>query len=49
MSEHPAMPVVGDPAPPIDAAITGDGRFVLSEQNGSWVVIWFFPRAFTPG
>ncbi|MGB4592547.1 MAG: redoxin domain-containing protein [Coriobacteriia bacterium] len=43
------MPAVGDAAPAIDAPITGDGRFVLSEHTGKWVVVYFFPRANTPG
>lgn len=49
MSEDRAVPSVGDPAPEIDATATGDGRFVLSERRGSWTVVYFFPRANTPG
>ena len=39
----------GDPAPAIDATATGDGPFRLAEQRGKWVVVYFFPRANTPG
>lgn len=40
---------VGHEAPNIDATATGDGAFKLSEQRGSWVVVYFYPRANTPG
>jgi len=40
---------VGDPAPPIDAVASDGARFVLDEQPGLCTVIYFFPRAFTPG
>jgi peroxiredoxin Q/BCP len=43
------MPTVGEPAPDIDALATGDGRFKLSEQRGRRVVVYFYPRANTPG
>jgi peroxiredoxin Q/BCP len=43
------MLAVGDPAPPIVAPITGGGTFELSAQRGSWVVVYFYPRANTPG
>lgn len=49
MPEPQPMPQVGDLAPGIDAGVTGDGRFVLAEQHGKWVVIYFFPRSNTPG
>lgn len=45
----PDMPRVGDPAPEIDAPATGGGRFRLSARRGSWTVVYFFPRANTPG
>jgi peroxiredoxin Q/BCP len=47
--ETVAMPEVGDLAPPIDAPITQGGRFTLSEHAGQWVVVYFYPRANTPG
>lgn len=49
MAERLPMPETGDPAPAIDAEITGGGRFVLSEHLGHWVVVYFYPRANTPG
>lgn len=40
---------VGDSAPPIDAKGTDGKRFVLHDQGGLCTVIYFFPKAFTPG
>jgi len=40
---------VGDVAPPIDAPGSDGKRFVLYEQGGLCTVIYFFPKAFTPG
>lgn len=40
---------VGDTAPPIDAATSLGTRFVLSQQEGLCTVLYFFPKAFTPG
>lgn len=40
---------VGDPAPPIDAEASDGKRFVLYQQPGLCTVIYFFPKAFTPG
>ncbi|MEZ4297832.1 MAG: peroxiredoxin [Polyangiaceae bacterium] len=40
---------VGDKAPPIDAMTSLGQRFVLGEQQGLCTVIYFFPKAFTPG
>ena len=40
---------VGDTAPPIDAVGSDGKRFVLYEQPGLCTVIYFFPKAFTPG
>jgi thioredoxin-dependent peroxiredoxin len=40
---------VGDPAPDIDATGSDGVRFVLSAQKGLCTVIYFFPKAFTPG
>lgn len=42
-------PAVGDPAPAIQAHATGDGDFSLSAHLGKWVVVYFYPRANTPG
>ena len=43
------MLAVGDKAPPINAPMTGGGLFDLAEQRGKWVVVYFYPRANTPG
>lgn len=40
---------VGDTAPEIDAVGSDEKRFVLSQQDGLCTVIYFFPKAFTPG
>ena len=49
MADSLPMPQVGDEAPRIEAELTGGGRFVLSDQKGRWVVVYFYPRANTPG
>jgi peroxiredoxin Q/BCP len=49
MSDASPMPRAGDTAPEIDAQATDDGRFLLSEHRGKWIVVYFFPRANTPG
>jgi peroxiredoxin len=48
MSTHP-QPEVGQAAPPIKAATTTGGTFDLSEHLGEFVVVYFYPRANTPG
>jgi thioredoxin-dependent peroxiredoxin len=40
---------VGDPAPDISAPSTSGKNVKLSELKGSWVVLYFYPKAFTPG
>jgi len=40
---------VGDAAPAIDAVTSLGTRFVLSQQEGLCTVVYFFPKAFTPG
>jgi len=45
----PVMPEVGQPAPAIDATATGGPHFRLEDQRGKWVVVYFYPRANTPG
>ena len=49
MPEAQPMPAVGEPAPAIDEPNTHGGRFVLADQLGKWVVVYFYPRANTPG
>ena len=39
---------VGDVAPAFDAAGTA-GRVKLADLKGKWVVLYFYPRSFTPG
>ncbi len=46
---EPIVLEAGMPAPGIDAAATGGGRFRLSDHRGKWVVVYFYPRANTPG
>ena len=46
---EPDVIAVGDEAPGISAEITADGHFDLAAQRGKWVVVYFFPRANTPG
>jgi peroxiredoxin len=40
---------VGDAAPPIDTVASDGKRFVLFDQQSLCTVIYFFPKAFTPG
>ncbi|MBZ0115697.1 MAG: peroxiredoxin [Sandaracinaceae bacterium] len=40
---------VGDSAPPIDAQSTDGRRIRLADYQGRYVVLYFFPKAFTPG
>lgn len=40
---------VGEFAPEIDALTTKGERFVLSDARQPWTVVYFFPKAFTPG
>jgi len=49
MAERLPIPEEGTQAPPIEAAITGDGTFDLAAHHGEWVVVYFYPRANTPG
>jgi len=43
------MPQVGQVAPNLHAMSTSDKVITLSELKGSWVVLYFYPKAFTPG
>jgi peroxiredoxin Q/BCP len=49
MPETLAMPNVGEKAPAIDMPDSQGGHFTLADHLGSWVVVYFYPRANTPG
>jgi len=49
VSANLPMPQPGDTAPVIDADSTNAGRFSLASHRGKWVVVYFYPRANTPG
>ena len=40
---------VGDPAPPFTAKSTLGTTVSLADLRGRWVVLYFFPKAFTAG
>lgn len=40
---------VGDPAPDFEATIQDGSRVRLSDQKGKTIVLWFYPKADTPG
>ncbi|EPC03018.1 peroxiredoxin [Litchfieldella anticariensis FP35 = DSM 16096] len=40
---------LGQPVPDFTAQATGDTTFILSELKGKQVVIYFYPKASTPG
>jgi thioredoxin-dependent peroxiredoxin len=40
---------VGVPAPDFTASATGDRTITLSSLRGQWVVLYFYPKAHTPG
>ncbi len=42
-------PKAGDPAPDFEAPATNDQLIKLSDFRGKWVVLYFYPKAFTPG
>jgi peroxiredoxin Q/BCP len=49
MTDRSVRPAVGECAPDIDASTATGGRFSLVEERGKWVVVYFYPRANTPG
>lgn len=49
MAERLPIPEEGAAAPAIVAEVTGGGTFDLSAHRGQWVVVYFYPRANTPG
>ena len=42
-------PRVGTAAPEFEAEATNGKTIKLSDFKGSWVVLYFYPKAFTPG
>ena len=40
---------VGDVAPDFTAIATSDKPIKLSDFKGSWVILFFYPKSFTPG
>ena len=42
-------PKVGDAAPNFSAVSTGNKTIKLDDYRGSWVVLYFYPKAFTRG
>ncbi len=47
--EELKMPEVGEQAPDISRPASAGGTFELSAHRGQWVVVYFYPRANTPG
>ncbi len=47
--EELTMPEVGDQAPELSRTTTQGGTFELASHRGQWVVVYFYPRANTPG
>lgn len=44
------LPQIGQPAPSFQLPTnTGDGEISLSDYQGKWVVVYFYPADFTPG
>jgi peroxiredoxin len=43
------LPEIGETAPHIDALTATGDTFDLADHLGGYAVIWFFPRANTPG
>lgn len=44
------LPDVNQPAPEFTLSTnTGDGEVSLSDYRGKWVVLYFYPKDFTPG
>jgi thioredoxin-dependent peroxiredoxin len=40
---------VGKPAPDFEADSTAGGKAKLADYKGSWLVLFFYPKSFTPG
>lgn len=42
-------PTAGDPAPPFTLPDSDGAPVSLADLAGSWVVLWWFPKAATSG
>lgn len=49
MGKQGQMPQPGDPAPEFSVTTSTGDPLKLSDLRGRWVVLWFFPKADTPG
>lgn len=49
MSDELHIPAPGEAAPAFRAETAQGGVFDLAEQRGKWVIVYFYPRANTPG
>lgn len=49
MNDTRSTLAVGDVAPPIEGTTATGERFSLADHRGSWVVVFFYPMANTPG
>lgn len=49
MANAHQQPEVGEAAPPIVATTATGEQLDLADLLGGYVVVWFFPRAMTPG
>ncbi|WAL62926.1 peroxiredoxin [Thermocoleostomius sinensis] len=57
LSITPAASALGGPQPPLNQPApdfslptnSGDGMVSLSDYRGQWVVVYFYPKDFTPG
>jgi len=44
-----AMPTIGDPAPLFTLPDQNNDAVSLEDLRGSWVLLWWYPKAATPG
>jgi peroxiredoxin Q/BCP len=44
-----AMLTIGDPAPPFTLRDQDGAAVSLEDLRGSWVLLWWYPKAATPG
>ena len=43
------MPEAGETAPQLSRPTATGGTFDLADHRGQWVVVYFYPKANTPG